>query len=291
MLTHLDWVSFSLALTDPTRTNDEQAAHNAQKEIELFLGDSYPVMGEWGSLIEGKGRKPFSTSYHTEGGELAVYLNHKLSHFVVEFSGTACKRINESEWGAKLLETIRPRVTRIDIACDIETDVNPLDFADARGEGRFKAHGETVSETGTTYYVGSKKSDRYARVYRYNKPHPRHHLLRVEHVFRDDNAKLMLEYYLGHGANAAASQCALMYKWQHEAWSITPASQKELVASRPDRQNANTLYWVYDTIAPLLARLTREGSLDLNEYFNVVLRQARGLDNSFAVDVESGELL
>lgn len=291
MHTKLDWLSFSLPFAESALFNDEQAAIVAADTLSDFLKDEYHYMVGEGGLQQGNGRRPFSCSYRTEDNAVAVYLNYKLTHFLVELSGKACDRMFSNGQGQSFLNTVRERVTRIDIACDILCETNPLDFADTRGENRFKSHSEMVSETGTTYYVGSKKSDRYARVYRYSMPHPRAHLLRVEHVFRDDNAKETLNYFLANGAEATAQQCQVMYKWSHPSWDISPATEKEIKTVRPDRENANTVFWAYDTIAPMLARLVREGSIELEPYFNHVWRLSTGLSGDDVVDTQSGEML
>lgn len=291
MLIQLDWVSFSLPLPFAAMSDDEAAAHYAREELEYFLGDTYHLLEGWGALEQGSGRRPFSTSFRSAGGEVSIYLNHKLTHFLVELSGTGTKGVMQSEQGRDFLRIVGNRVTRIDIACDIHCETNPLAFTDERGQGRFKTHSEIVSETGQTYYVGSKKSNRYARVYRYNKPHPRHELLRVEHVFRDNDAKETMKYFLENGEEKTAQQCALMYQWQHKAWDISPATEKEMTAYRPDRENANTLFWVHKTVAPLLARLTKEGSLNLEEFFNNVWALSVGFPETKPIDTATGELL
>lgn len=291
MRVKLDWLSFSLPFPESTLFNDDQAAVVAADTLASFVGDHYQFMVGEGGMKQESGRRPFSTSYRNPDNSVSVYLNYKLTHFLVELSGKACERMFGDGGGKELLSLLGDRVTRIDIACDILCETDPLDFADARGEGRFKSHSEMVSETGTTYYVGSKKSDRYARVYRYSMPHPRAHLLRVEHVFRDVEAKQAISYYIDNGEEKMAQQCQLMYKWKHPSWEISPASEKELTTIRPDREKANTMFWVYDTVAPLLARLAKEESLSLEDYFNYVWRLSTGLSEKDALDPSTGEML
>lgn len=291
MLIQLDWLSFTLPLPIDGMANDDIAAVAAARHLSEFLGEHYRFISGAGDLEEQSGRRPFSRSYRSNSGNVSIYLNHKMSHFLVEFSGRGTKIIMQHEDAKSFLETVKSRVTRIDVACDIETSVNPLEFADKRKQGRFKTHSEIVSDTGTTYYVGSKESNRYARVYRYNDPHPRASLLRVEHVFRAEDAKKTLDYILANGLESAAAQCALMYKWEHEAWDITPATEREMTAYRPDRENANTIFWVHGTVAPLLARLIREGSLDLDEFTSTVWGLAYGFKDSQYIDESTGEVI
>jgi hypothetical protein len=115
--------------------------------------------------------------------------------------------------------------------------------------------------------VGARKSNRYAKVYRYNEPHPRHHLLRAEHTFKSEDAKGAAEYILTNGYEAMAQQCGFIWGWKHPNWDLAPATEKELEAHRAERDKSKTVFWVYDTVGPLLARLANEGSLDLQKFF------------------------
>jgi Uri superfamily endonuclease len=165
------------------------------------------------------------------------------------------------------LEAVAPHLTRLDIACDILTETRPLDFVTKRNPGRFKSHSEVFSESGETCYVGSKQSNRYARVYRYNAPHERAHLLRVEYVIRAEDAVLTANALLQSGQDAVAKSLGRQYGWYHEDWNVEDTSDARLVAYRPDRREGKTLYWLNDTIAPLLVRLAREGIIDPDLWF------------------------
>jgi len=72
------------------------------------------------------------------------------------------------------------------VACDIQTPMLPTRAV--RGHN-VKTVTEAVSQSGETVYLGSPKSEYMARIYRYNKPHPRADLLRSEIVYRRDYAK------------------------------------------------------------------------------------------------------
>lgn len=271
MNTQIDWLSFSLFYEGEQPENDRDCIYAAWDRLDSFLGDErYFIVGE-GDMQPSGGRKPYSISMRSADNGVAVYLNPKLTHFLVEFSGVGCERFRNNDHARRFLKLVSERVTRIDIACDVACETNPIRFANQRRPGRFKSHSEVVSESGTTAYVGSRSSDRYARVYRYNEPHPRAALLRIEHVFRNDHAKLTLAYWLEHGALEVARQCGGTYGWYHEDWQLKPPTTKELTPMRTGRDEKKTIFWLYNTVAPLIGRLHASGDLDLSDFLHKAL--------------------
>lgn len=262
----LDWLSFSLWHDECPLENDKHAIRSAFNILCDRVGegpDEFFIHQQWET---GPGRKPYSVSMRNSDNGIAIFANPKLPHFLIELSGKGCERMMRSPHAQAVIEAAADRVTRIDLACDILTDTDPRAFVAEREQGRFKSGSEMVSESGITCYVGSRTSQRYARVYRYSQPHPRAHLLRVEHVFKGEDARSSLAYLVENGYDLAAAQAARMFGWKHAAWDIAAASENELQAHRNERGEAKTIYWLYETVAPVLARLHREGILELGKF-------------------------
>lgn len=53
------------------------------------------------------------------------------------------------------------------------------------------------------------------------------------------------------------------------AKDVSPA---EIKAWRPDRAEGKTLFWLADTVAPLLARLQKEGVLDVQTWIDETVK-------------------
>lgn len=267
MKTSLDWLSFSLFHEEDTLENEKHAILSAQQTLasrfQFQIADTVSPL----KMENGAGRKPYSVSVRTEHNELQIFAHPRLPHFLVEFSGRGCDMLLAHAYAEHVLNNILTRVTRIDIACDMECKTDPREFVSYREEGRFKSKSEVVSESGITCYVGSKSSDRYARVYRYLGKHPRAHLLRAEHVFKGEEAKTALAYLITNGYEAIAAQSGLMFGWKHAAWDVSEATEREMFTKRPVREDAKTVFWLYETVAPLLARLHNEGSLDFGTFY------------------------
>lgn len=270
MLVKVDWLSFSVLLSevDTPRTVIDHANH-CLEVLQKLHPDILAWLG-YGDVEWGSGRKPYSHSVTWADHGITLFFNPRLPHALVEISGKGCDYVDQIGHGVELLEAVKHRATRIDIAADMLTDVDPLTFTAKREEGRFKSHSEATSESGTTAYIGSRTSNRYARVYRYNDPHPRAHLLRSEFVLKAQDAKLTIAAILNDGLLAVAKKLGEQFGWLHDAWNVDEANETELKAYRPERREGKTLFWLHDTIAPLLARLHLEGQLDMSEFFSVV---------------------
>jgi hypothetical protein len=268
MLSHFDWFSFTLispvgkGTTEPTRLMQCVLALNA------FLGDALynPIFSGLRPQLRG-GRKPYSVSYVDDVNGIGIYFHPRLDHFLVEVSGRGCAYLDSLNVSTPFLTAIAGRITRIDIANDILCDTDPRFFVADRSKGRFSAHSEVVSESGITCYVGSKTSNRYSRVYRYSDPHPRAPFLRVEFVVRAEDAKATALAVLEYGLNAVVTSLGEAFGWNHYTWNPGTPPAAELSVWRPERREGKTVYWLHETIAPLVARLHREGIIDANAWF------------------------
>lgn len=265
----IDWLSFTIKRTVSEDEGDNE--RKTLKDVITALDELSPVILEvmdigngWGW---GSGRKPYRASWQRNDFGMSIYIHPNLPHALIEITGKGCATLAENPLAVDFLRAVAPRLTRLDLACDMMTDVRPLDFVKLRDAGRFKSHSEVVSESGETCYIGSKQSNRYARVYRYNPPHERAHLLRCEYVVKAEDAKATAEAILRDGHYEVAAALGAQYGWRHEEWSVLPPTEIELKAYRPDRKEGKTLYWLSDTVAPLLVRLEREGVIDVERWF------------------------
>jgi len=271
MLIKIDWISFSV-LTDTSRMEDDR---DAPKQFVAALDNLHPELSQWLQLEmefeAGNGRAPYSTSFGRVDQGLRIFVNAKVGHALCEISGKGCDTLIASGKMEAVLDAVRQRVTRIDIACDILTDERPKPWAEDRHIGRFTSSSYVISESGETFYVGAKTSDRYARVYRYNSPHERAAFLRVEYVVKAENAKIMANAVLAQGLRPVVAALWNSFGW-HRGKDSLDATPAEITLYRPDRREGKTLFWLSDTIAPLLVRLSNDGVLDLETWLNENVR-------------------
>jgi len=171
------------------------------------------------------------------------------------------------------LEVTRPKITRLDIACDMPVAFTPKQFVDAGYSAKFASSGHLISETGETCYVGSQKSDRFARVYRYNHPHPRHELLRCEFVFRREQARLVAAEILDKGILATVAAAGLSFAWKHPAWQPDMLTTDKLPSHKVDRHKSGTVRWLITQCFPAIANLHDLGEIpDVDAFLDEFLK-------------------
>jgi len=272
MLVKVDWLSFSVMLNERSPLDErytESAVMDALDALNPHLREWLDISGSW---KRSKGRAPYGIAWQHPSGGITIFYNVTLPHALVEISGKGCDLLFAENALELVLATTQTRATRIDIACDMLTDVRPVDFAEKRDLGRFKSHAHMISESGETYYVGSRTSNRYARVYRYNPPHERSAFLRCEHVVKSEDAKITIRAILDTSLRAVSFALGEKFGWSHEAWLPEEGDTAELASYRPERHKGKTLFWLSDTIAPMLVRLHNQGMTDIERWFDETVR-------------------
>jgi len=259
----VDWLSY----TWKRDVQFDQSTGSLLSEVMTMAETSRELLrlldGGW---ILSHGRAPYDKAFKNASNTVHVYFSHKLGHVLVELSGQACERLGAHIFN--LITAEADHITRIDIAVDVECPNSPKEILDSLPAGRWRSTGHIVSDTGETVYVGSQKSDRYARVYRYNEPHPRAKYLRYEMVFRKEQAKAVVTSInmVGLGETAAAAGNA--FKWTHGTWLLR--SDETITSYRPERNKAKTERWFYRTIVPSIKKMIAEGTLTPEEVLSAL---------------------
>lgn len=213
------------------------------------------------------GRKPFAKLFHSNEGGISILSDDRQKFTLFEVSGHGCDVLEEENALFGFISHYRERITRIDIAADLLTDTRPIDFADQREKGKFKSQSHVISDSGETFYIGSKNSDRYARVYRYNQPHDRAHLLRCEFVLRDENAKKLAVEVLERGVARMASALGATFGFLHPAWFEVKFDEEKFTSAPRERRDGATVRWLMKQVIPALEKLKEEGNVEALTYF------------------------
>lgn len=267
----VDWISFTIMIEQDfsSRVTILDSWDNFLYAFERFSPDMNRYFME--SILDGwkpsRGRSPYSHSWSNDAG-FVVFYSPKLPHALIEITGTGCDRLRKDHVLNKVLHTVRHRVTRFDFAVDVECETKPSEVVEDGISGRFKSKSNIISETGETQYVGSRKSDRYLRVYRYNAPHPRSGLMRYEFVFKKQLARDMLQSYVAGEFNddRMMSYCGHAFGIEHETFS-TKAKPIPTHIYRKERENAGTLRWLVAQCAPAFKKLVKQGVIENPEEF------------------------
>jgi len=266
----VDWLSIHVPLDGAPSLLLDNAARFRETVSSRVSEACYAAVWERPGWEPAHGRKPYPHGYHHAANGIFMWHGHGDS-FLMEFSGRGCEFLRDSGFMSEVIVAFADRVTRCDIAIDVETEERPIDFAAKLPKGRFKSFSTAVSDSGETHYVGSRKSERYARIYRYNEPHPRSHLLRIEFVVRKPHTQPLVESLLENGVGYVAAQLAQSFEMSDHIEGINSVD-KTLRAVRNDRASSKTLRWLIKQCAPAFKKLCKEGIIDdpydfLTEHF------------------------
>lgn len=262
MQLHVDWLSIVLPI--PTHT-DRQLPELMRRAINDQSPELADVIGMgWGEFQQRKGRPPYNVCYFLQQG-IDIYMG-KPDNMLIEIKGTGCDYLRKQGVMTNVIRRHSKSLTRIDIAADIRTEISPTEFVRQAESKRWRSRSTITSETGQTEYVGSRKSERFARVYRYAAPHPRSDVLRVEMVNRKGYAKAMGQFVVEHGLVSAAEHLTSVYGWESPLWHFQ-AVKHDIETYRADRPQSKTVRWLIAQVAPAFKRLVDDGTIEDGETF------------------------
>lgn len=248
-------------------------AHTVLQEQGLL--DWWLFLKSGGHFGSGLNRAPYSLAVRRSDDGVRIYGHPQRAEILIEMAGRACDPLNEFDHASDFVRPLAARCTRLDLALDFETDLSPEAFVSEGYSSRFRTRSSFNTSTGQTEYVGSMKSDRMARVYRYFPPHPRSHLLRIEHVFRRDAAKAAA-HALAHAMTAddLLAQVIATFGWQHSLMSDLPEAGQPITAGQNNHSTAGRIWWLYEQVAPAVAEAMLDGELDWDDWVSVIEARA-----------------
>jgi len=266
----VDWLSWTLPENETCRSSKDLYIR-----AKLAMRDA---ADDWQAFIfNGSGFDPQAARAPYRIGLLRNDHGCKLSGgsqtqtILYELSGRGTDALSENpEVGRAFVGAISDRITRFDYAVDIVSDTRPSVFANQRNHQRVRSIGYQTSSTGETVYLGSTKSDRFTRVYRYNHPHPRAKLLRVEFVYRRELAKQAARHYSVSEDQTFIADAGATVGLGHEDWQ--PAVLEAIPMKTPvvSRKEQDTVRWLYSQVAPAVRRLLDSGALDLTDWIEYI---------------------
>lgn len=261
----VDWLSFTAALNGENvpETGDEILNH-----IRLSWASIRDLIAlQWTQT--GPFRVGYNASLTDEHNMITIYGRLDDTAVLVEISGRGCQHVRRFGMWELLTELYAEKATRIDLCVDLESVTRPIHFAETHTNEKIKTRTSIKSETGETEYIGSQKSDRFCRVYRYHEPHPRHKYLRVEMVFRRSACLPVAHALLSDGIIPATAAAGEIYGFTHPDWRHR--ASKPMPNHRPERGNAETVRWFYKQVVPAIKRLISEEILTQSEVTGALL--------------------
>lgn len=195
-----------------------------------------------------------------------IFWGGSYEHTLLEFPGTACSFLSITDDLDALMIIGIKHATRIDIAVDSIDFGSPKAFVGYGYSGRIKTRETIVSPTGETEYLGSTKSDKFARVYQYYEPHPRAGITRVEISLKHELAKATCFKYSREGLELACIGASSSFGLKSPDWNTEKLTTDRVRTQRNETVGASTLRWLITSVAPTIVRLHNEGVLDVDEF-------------------------
>jgi hypothetical protein len=262
----LDWFSFTFPF-QPTGEKDNEyllshvllSFHDFTKHA--YLGVVTNALWQWEAP---SGFYPFTITCPKTG--LRISFGGSSGFALASLSGQACDNILQHISLRDIALSAGGRATRIDLATDLETDVTPSAFSHERSSKSFKTQGVFTSPTGETVYIGSRKSERFCRVYRFSSPHPRDKYLRVEIECKGDFAKNVCSELLSSSLISVSLSVNLPYGWTHPIWTPENANISKIPARAYDGDSAETIRWLNRTVVPAIKKASQKGLIDLHDW-------------------------
>lgn len=266
----IDWYSFTIpARIAYTELNDEIATFTRTTFSSLFKETSLRdrVFSGW----EAEKAKGFYSDRlrHAESG-MALSIGHTNPHIYVEISGKGCEFLRQNGALMDIICATKTRASRIDFAVDFPSEISPGEFSALRNDIRWRHLSTINSASGTTCYVGSRTGSRMARVYRYNEPHPRAHLLRVEAEYKGEAAKSAVDLLTTDNLLEVSLAAHAVFGWAHTLWTDGSKETVKIPYSSHSPDNAATVRWLYGVVASSLKKAVEDGLVDWKGFKGVL---------------------
>lgn len=263
----VDWMSFTVPIEGLASVAPSFALRKCLSRVRFATTGLLPLSLDAEGFKTYSGRAPYASRWTNGEIGTTILSGPGIGHVLVEIAGRGCAALRDAGRMDDALMSVVSHLTRLDIAVDMLCETDPRTFTKEHTGDRFQSRSQFQSRTGITSYVGSTKSDRFARVYRYKKPLPRSDTLRAEHVFRADWARRVGALVVSKGILAAASYCGQVWGWAHSDWDI-PASEGLLAAASVlDTRHPNQIRWLLTQVFPCMRKMADEGIIgDLRGY-------------------------
>lgn len=265
----VDWLSFTVASPSLNSVPRSLWLVKCLRAARAATSAVAPIPRDPGQFEEYSGRTPYMVRWTCADFGTTVLAHPGLGHVLIEFSGRGCEALREAGRFEGTLGGACSHLTRLDLAVDMDPGCDPRAFVKQHTPTRFTTNSTQTSRTGITCYVGSPKSDRFARVYRYKDPLPRADTMRAEHVFRRDWARRVGALIVAKGLSTAAQYCGQVWGWTHPAWDIEESNELITMSRELATRHPNKVLWLLTQVFPAMRNMEREGIIEnLREFID-----------------------
>jgi len=263
-VTILDWAAFTLPIAYTERQPLPNEFQQRIEKVMAQMGELMPIITAYCAdyLMFVTPQRPYRQAYACPNVGFRINADWKRREALIVFNGQACQMVQGIGVAAiiELLVRVEATGSRLDFATDISTLVSPADVQERGWSKRIVSKSYIQSQQGNTLYIGSRKSDAFCRVYRYNPPHPRSDKLRIEFELKKQRARAVAGIAIVDGVETAARSVAARYEFGHEVVLDAFAGHiRQIKTEAHMRSMASTEMWLLTQAAPAFLRLVKEG--------------------------------
>lgn len=264
----VDWFAFTVPITAGTKDQSPDTIAFVQNTVNLACNGLFAGFYDKCSWELQNAAGFYAVRLVDANYGLRMSWGDVNKHIYIEIPGKCCAALHDMNVLNEIVAANQLSCSRIDLAGDWLTDTEPrATIGNAYETGR-RAFSQIRSHDGLTVYVGSRKSDRFMRVYRYAPPHPRSKFLRIEHEAKGDIAKSTCSAFLSAGLTATFKAACNSYTWDDTRVPDFAISEGKIPSNRAKQDRVSTMLWLLGTVAPALAKSTRDGLIDIDTFID-----------------------
>lgn len=263
----IDWAAFTVPIYYTEQPPLRHAMAARVKKVLATLADEMPTIfatsaASWGQTTP---QRPYTMAWVCPHLGIRLNADPKRKEALIVFNGQACEQMRKIGLSAQneVLRQVQQTGTRFDLATDIESNSEIKAIANEGWAKRIVSTSFISSYSGQTLYIGSRKSEAFCRVYRYNPPHPRAAKIRVEFEMKKARAKAVAALAIAEGVDVAARSVAARFEIKHATVEHAFAGKtRPIKTEATERSQAKTEHWLLTQCVPAFIRLCEDGTID-----------------------------
>lgn len=258
----VDWLTLSTDIIAPEQISPRTRGRAIVQTALQVLGFDRTIYRSIDDIASARATAGYSAAWSVPALGLRVDCRGS-GAVLASWSGIGCQWLRSVGCMDLALQRGESLASRIDIALDRPNMGRPSDHVDVLSTDRKYQLSMINSQSGQTVYLGSRQSNRFARLYCYtDKNHERSGVMRLEIVYRDASAKRACEAVrqgkilaMMH-SESERLQMSCMLDGAH-----VDAGSGEQMMMYVKRRNPNTLQWIATSVVPSLIRLEDDGDI------------------------------
>ena len=292
----VDWVGVSIPLpVAPTDWAGMQALEKARACLHALSGEiELPHAASQAGALVGPGTHGYKEAASFPDVGVIVRYGHPSGRPHIQLSGKGCRLIDtlsvgqgHALWQRIFSMKDGRKFSRVDVCVDVYVpEASPPPARQLRGPLEWERYVTNKkvstrqwhdSQDGQTLVLGSRSSDRYVRIYRFNPPHPRTDWTRIEFELKDARASAAAKMMASSEGDSTKLIASQLLDYFGSGVALARTGESALPATRMivDRaEHAASTRWLFKVALPAVREAIIDGTIDKKD-FEAWLRNVR----------------